>query len=424
MYHQIEIDFTPEETLDYLRKSQSDDPNLTVEEVLANHEKVLDDWSVKNQGAKVPEKNKFREVVSGESLAERNEMQRLLRMIESPKIKAVKVVEPQRLTRGDLEDIGRMMKLLKHTNTLVITPTHIYDLRDEYDWDAFERELKRGNDYLEYYKKIQARGKLLSVSQGNYISPKPPYGFDRTTVMDGKRKCPTLKENEQQADVVRLIFDLYVNTNMGRIRIAKHLDSLNIKPPVGAHWKASSIKDMLRNVHYIGKVRWNWRKTVTIVEDGEFLKTRPHNKVGEYLVFEGKHDAIVPLELFDAAQERTGKNPRTKPEVKTHNAFAGLLYCSCGRAMTLQHKRNKDGSFKEPSRVVCPDQAHCKTRSCTYETLIERTSEILKQCIDDFEVLVGEDQISFVEQLEDQFIFIRTFSNREDDDTLDSLLLD
>ena len=387
MYLQAMPKLTPEEMLDYLRKSQSDDPLLSVEEVLSKHETILDRWAEEHLGGKVPEENKYREVISGgEGLTDRPEMAAVLRRIESPKIKAVKVVEPQRLTRGDLEAIGRLMKLLKHSNTLVITPTHIYDLRDEYDWDAFERELKRGNDYLEYYKKIQARGKLISVSQGNYISPKPPYGFDRTKVMDGKKECPTLKENKEQADVVRLIFDLYVNTNMGRTKIARHLDSLHIKPPKGEHWQPSSIKDMLRNVHYIGKVRWNWRKTVTIVEDGEFLKTRPHNKVGEYLIFEGKHNGIVPLELYNAAQERTGKNPRTKPEVKTHNVFAGLLFCTCGRAMILQNRRN------EPSRIVCPDQAHCKTRSCTYDLLIERTAEILKQCIEDFEIRIQNNE--------------------------------
>lgn len=392
MYYQQPLNLKLEEILDYLRKSQSDDPLLTVEEVLAKHERILDEWAEKHLGGKVPEENKYREVVSGETLEARPEMQALLRRIESPKIKAVKVVEPQRLTRGDLEDIGRLMKLLKHTNTLVITPERIYDLRNEYDWDAFERELKRGNDYLLYTKKILNRGKLLSVSQGNYISPVPPYGFDKTTVMDGNRKCPTLKENKEQADVVRLIFDLYANSNMGRTRIARHLDSLHIKAPKGEHWSAGTIKDMLGNVHYIGKVRWNWRKTVTIVEDGKFLKTRPHTKVGEYLVFEGKHDGIVPLELFNAAQERLGKNPRTKPDVKTHNPFSGLLYCHCGRAMIMNCKRDKDGNFTQPPRLVCPDQSHCKTRSCKVEEMLENVANILENCIEDFEVRIANNE--------------------------------
>ena len=409
MFYQPEVKFKPEEILDYLRKSQSDDPLLTVEEVLAKHERILDEWDERNLDGKVPEENKYREVVSGENLKDRPEMQALLRRIESPKIKAVKVVEPQRLTRGDLEDIGRLMKLLKHTNTLVITPERIYDLRNEDDWESFERKLKQGNDYLLYTKKILNRGKLLSVSQGNFISSKPPYGFDRTTVMDGKRKCPTLKENKEKADVVRLIFDLYVNSNMGRVKIARHLDSLHIKPPKGDHWSAASIKDMLSNVHYIGKVRWNWRKTITIVEDGEFVKTRPHQKIGEYLVFEGKHDGIIPLELYEAAQEKVGKNPRTKPSVKTHNPFAGLLYCSCGRAMTLKCKRDKNDNHLQPPRLVCPDQRHCKTRSCTLEEMIDHICDVLKNCIEDFELRIEENQgdsaklhAALIKQLEKQ----------------------
>lgn len=407
MYYRHEINFTPEEILDYLRKSQSDNPLLTVEEVLAKHETILDEWAEKHLGGKVPEENKYREIVSGETIKDRPEIKKLLKRIESPKIKAVKVVEPQRLTRGDLEDIGRLMKLLKHTNTMVITPERLYDLRDEYDWEAIERELKRGNEYLEYYKKIQARGKLLSVSQGNYISSRPPYGFDRTKVMDGKRECPTLKENKEQADVVRLIFDLYANSKMGRTSIARRLDQMHIKPPKGKHWSAASIKDMLQNVHYIGKVRWNWRKTITIVEDGEFLKSRPHSTVGEYLVFEGKHDGIVSQELFDAVQARVGKNPRTKPAVKTHNPLAGLAYCSCGRAMVMTCRRDENDVIIEGPRLYCPAQAICHTRSCTLEELMDRVCEVLRDCIEDFDIRIKNNagdaaklHASIVKQLE------------------------
>ena len=63
MYYKPEINFSPEEVLDYLRKSRSDDPLLTVEEVLSKHEEMLDELSVKLFGMPVPQKNKFREVV-------------------------------------------------------------------------------------------------------------------------------------------------------------------------------------------------------------------------------------------------------------------------------------------------------------------------------------------------------------------------
>jgi hypothetical protein len=382
--------FKLEEILEYLRKSQSDDPNLTVEEVLEKHEKILDEWSERYFGEKVPEENKFREVVSGETIKERPEINKILRMIESPKYKAVKIVEPQRLTRGDLEDIGRMMKLLKHTNTYVITPERMYDLRDEYDWNAFEAELKRGNDYLKYTKKILNRGRLLSVSQGNYLGSKPPYGFNKIWVMDGKRKCPTLEENKEQADIVRMIFDMYVNKDMGRPSICNYLDEMGVKPPAGKYWSKEGLKDLLENVHYIGKVRWNWRKTITIVEDGEIKKTQKKSKIGEYLIYEGKHEGIVSEELFQAAQEKQGRNHRAKPTTKIRNPLAGLLYCHCGRAMSLRTYKNK-GVERSAPRLLCDDQARCGTGSCLYEEMIERVVEILEECIEDFEIRLSND---------------------------------
>ena len=388
MYRQPEVDLTPEEVIDYSRKSQSDDPLLTVEEVLAKHEALLDEWAEKHLGGKVPEENKYREVVSGETIKKRPEIQTVLRRIESPKIKAIKVVEPQRLTRGDLEDIGRLMKLIKHTNTLVITLTRIYDLRDEYDWDAFERELKRGNEYLEYTKKILNRGKLLSVSQGNYISSIPPYGFDKTHVMDGKRKCPTLKENKEQADVVRLIFDLYVNHGLGVRKICNHLENLKIKPPKNDHWSPNALQNMLSNPHYRGYVRWNWRKTITIVSESEFIKTRPVSRVGEYLLYKGKHEAIVSEEIYNAAQERKGKNPRVKSKADVSNPLVGIIQCTCGRMMIMQTYKNAKGR----PRLVCPDQSHCGTGSCAFEEVVKRVCQILKECIEDFEIRIQNDE--------------------------------
>ena len=386
MFYQRELHLTPEEVLDYLRKSQSDDPLLTVEEVLEKHEKHLDEWAEKHLGGKVPEANKFREVVSGETIKDRPEINKVLRLIESPKYKAVKVVEPQRLTRGDLEDIGRLMKLLKYTNTLVITLERIYDLRNRDDWDSFERELKQGNSFLEYTKKVLLRGRLLSVSLGNYIGSIPPYGFDKTTVMDGKKECPTLKEKKEEADVVRMVFDLYVNHDMGRQRICNRLEELNIKPPKGEHWSASSMKDMLENVHYIGKVKWNWRKAITVVEESEFKRTRPKAKIGEFLIYEGKHEGIVSEELFQAARDKQGRNHRAKAKTKIRNPLAGVLYCHCGKSMIMQTHKDYE------ARLVCSGQKHCRTGSCTFDEVYTRIIQILEECIGDFEIRINNDE--------------------------------
>lgn len=391
MYQQIQIDFTPQEILVYLRKSRSDDATLTVEEVLAKHETILQEWAVNNLGTKIPEENIFREVVSGETIKDRPEVQKLLKLIESPKYKAILIVEVQRISRGDLEDAGRLIKLFRYTDTYVITPPKTYDLRDEYDRDTFERELKRGNEFLEYQKKIMNRGRLLSVSQGNYVASNPPYGFRVGWAKEGNKKCPVLVECKEEADVVRMIFDMYVNKDMGRVNICHALDGMGIKPPRGVKWSQASLKDMLANVHYIGKVKWNWRKTVTIVEDSEILQTRPKSKIGEFLIYEGKHDAIIPEELFNASLEKQGRNHRAKPTTKVRNPLASLLFCQCGRAMSLRTYR-KDGVEKSAPRLLCDDQVHCKTGSCLYDEMIERVCHILEQCIEDFEVRINENK--------------------------------
>ncbi len=381
-----ELNIRPEDILVYLRKSRADDPLLTVEEVLARHESILDEWAEKNIGSKVPEENKYREIVSGETIADRPEIQMVLKQIESPRIKAVLIVEVQRLSRGDLEDCGKLIKLLRYTNTLVITPHKIYDLTDEYDRDMFERELKRGNEFLEYTKKIMNRGRLRSVSEGNYVGSIAPYGYNKVWIIEGRRKCPTLAINKEQAPVVQMIFDMYVNQGIGIYNICNHLDEMGITPPNATYWSPHSIREMLRNIHYIGKVKWNWRKTVTVVEDSKIVKTRPKNKIGDFLIFDGKHEAIITEDLFNAAQEKIGKNHKTKSGTKIKNAFASLLYCQCGKAMTLRTYKTKDGSERCEPRLLCNNQVHCHTGSCTYSEMLHLVSNILNQSIHDFEI--------------------------------------
>lgn len=387
MYYQPELDLKPEEILEYLRKSRTDDPMLSVEEILARHETILDEYAERTWGQKIPEEQKMREIVSGETIDSRPELLKILKMIESPKIKGVLLVEVQRLGRPDLEDIGRLSKLFRYTNTLVITPQKTFDLRNEYDREAFERELMRGNEYLEYTKKIMARGRLLSVQQGNFIGTKPPYGYDKDIIMEGKKKCHTLKINPAEADVVRMVFDMYVNQDMGRVNIAHHLNNLGVPTRTGALWTQDTLKTMLENDHYIGKVRWNWRKTITIVEDGEIKKVRPKTEVGEYLVYDGKHPAIISEELFKAAREKQGKNHRAKPTTKVRNPLAGLLFCQCGRAMSLRTYK----SHNSPPRLLCDNQTYCKTTSCLYQEIIDRVRETLQQCVKDFEYRIQAD---------------------------------
>ena len=100
-------------------------------------------------------------------------------------------------------------------------------------------ELMRGNDYLEYVKEILMRGRLASVSDGNYIGSIPPFGYSKEKI----DKNYVLVENDE-SNVVRLIFDLFVNQNMGTSKIANHLNSIGIKPRKNNYWSDSTIRDI------------------------------------------------------------------------------------------------------------------------------------------------------------------------------------
>lgn len=380
------------ETLDYGRKSRTDDPLLSVEEVLDKHDKIIEEYAEKYLGGPIPEENKYREVGSAESLDSRPEILRLLKAIENPAIKAVAVVEVQRLSRGDLEDAGRLIRILRYTNTYVITPMKIYDLRDEYDRDAFERELKRGNEYLEYFKKIQARGKLASVKEGNYVGSVAPYGFDRIEKTDGKKSYHTLIERKDQADVVRMVFNWYCNEDIGVTAICRRLESLNIKTKTGGNrWRSYQIFSMLENVHYIGCVRWNWRKTIKIIEDQEIRKLRPKAKVDEYLIFEGKHDGIISEETFYTAREIKGNRHRTKQDLTLKNPFSGIMYCKCGAKMGYNTYRRKGVEYAPP-KLVCNNQVHCKSGSVVFDEIYRDVCSAIKDCIQDFQLRIKNNQ--------------------------------
>ena len=395
---------TPEEILLYSRKSRTDDPTKTVEEVLANHEQMMDEWVERNlpgQG-RIPEANRYREVVSGETLDSRPAVKEVLRRMESTAIKALLIVEPQRLSRGDLEDIGRLVKLLRYTNTLVITVQYTYDLRDERDRDMFERELKRGNEFLEYQKKIQQNGRLLAVQNGYFIGQHAPYGYNKVVYKEGKKKCHTLEINPEQAPVVKMIFEMY-RDGYGSHAIARELNKMGLKTGKGNKWVAESLARIRVNEHYLGKTVWNRRQTIKTVEDGEIVISRP--MASDYLVFPGKHPAIIEQELFDAVQAIRGHIPPNKGKTKHANPFAGLVFCQCGRSMSRRTYKDKEGKERNAPRLLCDDQVNCRTPSCTEDEMLAQVADTLQDAINDFELQIktnGNDTSALHKQLVEQ----------------------
>lgn len=338
----------------YLRKSRQDDPNQTVEEVLSKHETQLQEYAERELGGRIPEENIYREVVSGESIDEREQIQKVLARIEEPDVVGVLVIEPQRLSRGDLEDCGRLISSFRFTHTQVATPTMIYNLENKMERKFFQDELLRGRDYLEYTKEILWRGRMAAAKRGCYTSYRAPYGYNRIKI----GRDWTLEPNDD-ADTVRMMFEWYVKEGLTPYGIARRLNDMGYKSALGNPWGRDTIRDILQNEHYIGKVVFNEYATTWVVEHGERIQKRLKQPEEAVIRSEGKHPGIVAPELFEAAQARRAKNPRVKYDDELINVFAGILCCAkCGKILTLERKK-EGGQFKYSPRYLCRHKPQC-----------------------------------------------------------------
>ena len=316
----------------YLRKSRQDDPNETVEEVLAKHEAQLQDWAMKELGYRIPEEYIFREIVSGERISDRRELQKVLRAIESNEVAGIICKDASRLSRGDLMDCGTMITTLQFTSTLVATPMMVYNMEDKMERRFFQDELLRGSSYLEYVKEVLSTGREIAVTKkGAFIGSYAPYGYKKVKI----GKLCTLEPHETEADVVRMMYDLYLNHNMSFHSIGRKLDSMGIKPRTGICWRDTSIRQIISNHHYDGKVVYGKRKTKTVIVDGKQVRKRKRlTDDSQFTVVDGAHPALVDHETFVKANEKRCNNPRIIKDLKVSNPLAGVLYCSkCGHAM-------------------------------------------------------------------------------------------
>lgn len=391
----------------YLRKSRADGEHETVEQVLSRHETQLQEYAEKTIGKRIPEKNIYREIVSGETIQDRPQMQKILNLVQSGDCIGILVVDPQRLSRGDMMDCGTIIRAFQYSRTLIMTPPKTYNLEDKFDRKFFEMELMRGSDYLEYTKEILARGRAASVNAGYFVGSVPPYGYDK--IKDGKHY--TLVPNKE-ADTVKLIFDMFVNQHIGTTAIARKLDTLGIKARNSEHWAQYSVRDILQNPVYIGKIRWNQRKTVKSYKNGAIVSSRPLNRDNNIIV-EGRHSAIIDEETFNKTQQCFGTVARTKGWSQLRNPFATLVKCKkCGRSMSYRTYLNKDGSERNVPRLICDNQVHCKTKSVTYKRFEDAVILSLKKYISKFECKLKDDNGNLKKQ---QLILIENLNKELED---------
>ena len=321
----------------YLRKSRADDPSLDTAEVLRNHRAALLALA-RREGITVTDI--FEEVVSGESLYARTEMQRLLEGVRAGQYDCVLCMDIDRLGRGGMADQGVILDAFRYSDTLIVTPEKVYDLSNDVDQETTEMKAFFARWEYRMIRKRMRRGLMQCIQSGGYVA-NAPYGYRKCTI----DKLPSLEIIPEEAAFVRMIFDMYLQ-GIGTHRIADELTSLGSVPHRGTVWNRNSVRTILRNPTYKGMVAWNRVKHYRPGAHGNPRNHVVYTAEEEWLMVKGKHPAIISPEDWDKAQSirvsrhipssKKGKNIVTNP-------FAGLVKCAnCGRNIQRMGDNNGD----------------------------------------------------------------------------------
>ena len=378
----IHKNFTRDLYAMYLRKSRAD---LEMEalgegETLARHKNMLEALAAKHN-ISMSQIVVYKEVVSGDSIDERPEMQRLLNDVYAKKYKAVLVVEVERLARGNTKDQGEVADAFQFSNTHIITPAKVYDPNDEFDQEYFEFGLFMSRREYKTIKRRLEAGKLQSVKEGNYILPSPPFGFD---VVRRSKKERVLVEKPSESRIVKMVFDWYTEDRKPTSWIAKQLTDMGIPTRKNREkWARSTIKDILFNAHYIGKVSWGGQKTVKEKDPvtGKVVKKRVMSDDTVQL-YEGKHEGFISEEQFWKARKIYGSNAPAKMNTELRNPLSGLMFCrDCGRAI-----RFHDYKDIRSTRYYHTYGFQCQKKSVKTEIVIDAIVDALTAYIQDFQI--------------------------------------
>lgn len=377
------MDNFSENYLIYLRKSRKDvEAEARGEgETLARHERTLLELA-RRQRLNVTDI--YREIVSGETIASRPIMQRVLAEVEQGLWAGVLVMEIERLARGDTIDQGIIAQTFKFSDTKIITPLKTYDPNDEYDEEYFEFGLFMSRrEYKTINRRLQ-RGKLAASKEGKWVPNRAPYGYRRVKLEN--EKGFSLEPIEEQTAVVRLIFEMYSGSGCERKTpgaIVRYLNDAGIAAPGGGDWRKCSVHSIIDNPAYMGMIRWGYRPSKKKVLDGQVRRQRGRLNFGEYELFPARHPAIISKELFYAAQEiRTSGRSNALPiDYVLQNPLSGLVVCSkCGHTMI-----RRCSASRPQGSLVCSTR-NCPTVSSDLPVVEERVLQGLAGWLGNYEL--------------------------------------
>lgn len=306
---------------------------------------------------------------SGKSVEGRTEFLRMLSDIETGKdgVEFVLVFKLSRFGRNAADVLNSLQRMQDYGVNLICVEDGIDSSKDSgklmISVLSAVAEIERENILVQTME-----GRRQKAREGKWNGGFAPYGY---RLADGD-----LVIAEDEAEVIRLIYDKFIHTNMGVGKIASYLNQHGYKKKKRQNntlnaFAATFVKGVLDNPVYCGKMPYGRRKNEKIAG----TRNQYHIvKQDTYMLYDGAQEAIVSEEDWQLARQKrqeTGvKNTKTH-SLEHENILSGILKCPvCGSGMygNVNRKRKKDGSmYRDYYYYACKHRMSVDGHSCTYK---------------------------------------------------------
>lgn len=332
------------------------------------------------------------EGISGKQIKHRKQFQQMMQDAKAKKFDKVVVKDVSRFARNTV-DLLQSIRELKS-----------YGI--EVDFLNNGEIMEGGSEFI-----LTILGAMAQQESAN-MSKRVKFGKDITAkkgrvpnIVFGYDKIPderyTLKINEEEASIVKEIFESYVYKGIGTTKIAWDLNDRGIRTKkTKSKWVQTSIVRMLKNPIYTGRVT-NKKSEVTDFITG----TRKDLPEEEWITVERPEMRIISDELFNRAQEilaqRSNEFKLNNKREKTEYVFSTLIYCKhCGYSFRrIRRKYTEDG--KEYIRWVCSGRNSMGVNHCPNTTVIDEKE--LLNAIKEYLKSIISNKKNFMKAVEKEF---------------------
>lgn len=325
--------------------------------------------------------------ISGKNITNRPGIKQLLNDATNNKFDLVVVWKLNRISRK-LLDILNIVELLNKHNIVFRSLT-----------EKFETETPSGKLQLnimgaigEFERETIAEnvkmGLLARAREGRWNGG-VVLGYDLIELPNEgrKRKNTRLEINEKEASTVRRIFELY-SQGHGYKAVVNRVNKEGYKTKRNLEFSVNTVKEILKNPVYIGKIRYNVRQ--------EWSKKRRNNINENPILSDGIHEPIIDLETWNKVQVILKE--RSKKHNKIYDSefpLTGILRCPvCGAGMTIMRstRKRKDGTKKVNEYYACGNwknkgTAVCNSNSIRVEVADEYVLNKIMELINDETIL-------------------------------------